>query len=210
MGIGEKVLIAAGGAIVGGGIGVMLASDEANIRSQDGFTIPSVGIHELADNPPYDTFFSLSFANFDSAIQLCTSILEVNVENSWSHGSVVMSLYYHGVELFLKGAVYKDTNKVFRTHRMDLLRKKYVEIYPDKKYEIPDAFVVHDLVGDAKALEERYKKIDQSFRYHLDDTGEVWDGIRTFDASLALADIQECYDRMKTLYSLLIKESEDA
>jgi hypothetical protein len=110
-----------------------------------------------------------------------------------------LSLAFHGIELFLKAAILeKFPNEQFRSqagHDLDHLHKRYVNLYPGKKYAFDIPFRAEEkhivnldprIVEELKVLilkHERANPIDQLHRYPRNIKGKPWEGIYVFEAN---------------------------
>ncbi|WP_320005688.1 hypothetical protein [Maridesulfovibrio sp.] len=157
--------------------------------------------------------FSLARANLEAARLLCSAIINDGLDCSWSHGSVVLSSYYHGCELFYKGAIAKKTGGAAKVHRLDQLRDEFKRLYPDDAFVFFENFEVVNLKAGEKPevkkeeIESAYKLMDQSFRYHLDRADNLWEGIRAFDAQSCLKDIEKSLESYHKLCEAIHQSS---
>lgn len=87
----------------------------------------------------------LSFANLDAGIALCEAMNEETYPATFSHAKVIMSLAYHGIELFLKYGIRRRTGKMEPHHYLRELRSEYEALYLDKSFHFDVAFVTHYL-----------------------------------------------------------------
>ncbi len=60
---------------------------------------------EIADSSEADLHYALCSANMEGAQRLCKDMLDREFPTSFSHATVIMSLFHHGIELFLKFAI---------------------------------------------------------------------------------------------------------
>ena len=144
-------------------------------------------------------FLAFSDAYLTSASTLCRSLAENPSHSTYPKGAVVMSLTFHGVELFLKAAILeKNPDELFSGvggHDLDHLGKRYANLYPGKKFafEIPFRNEMVEIVnpdprivGELEALIAQQKlttPTDQLHRYPRSTTGEPWAGLYAFEAS---------------------------
>lgn len=144
--------------------------------------------------------------------------LHLPPESSYPKGAVVMSLIFHGIELFLKAAILeKVPNEQFSGnvgHDLDHLHKRYTNLYPGKKHAFEVPFRDEEVIlvnPDPRILEElklqiaghkRATSADQLHRYHRDIKGKPWEGLFSFEASsfaAVIEDVQEDIVRLKGL-----------
>lgn len=149
--------------------------------------INSWEIEEL-ENPAL--FHDLAIGYIDGSISLTRDMLDKSFENSFSHSRVILSLAYHGAELFIKGAICGKTSdpKIMGCHDLKKLKKEYDRIYQSTEFELWLPFGYQYLGYDAKEIEEMVKDEppqDQTLRYHTDRSGEVWKGLRSQDGITA-------------------------
>lgn len=163
-------------------------------------------------------FLAFSDAYLESAGQLCGALAASPAESTYPKGSVVLSLTFHGIELFLKAAILeKVPTEQFRGnvgHNLDALHKRYADLYCGKEYafEVPFRDEEIALVNpDPRILEElklqiakhkRATPADQLHRYPRNIEGNQWEGIFSFEASSfvgIIATVQENIARLKKL-----------
>ena len=129
----------------------------------------------------------LSFANLDASATLCKCMNEGSYPATFSHAKVIMSLGYHGVELFLKYAIRRRTGEVPPTHYLRELRAKYENLFPEESFHFDFPFITYYLGFEPDEIVERLKEEekdksrgDQQLRYHLDRKGQPWDDAHGF------------------------------
>ena len=147
-------------------------------------------------------FLAFSEAYLYSAVNLCSTLAASPSESTYPRGAVVLSLSFHGIELFLKSAILeKVPGEQFAGkagHDLESLGKRYAKLYPGKKFtfEIPFGTEEVDLVEpDPRVVEEmktfiaEHKKVtppDQLNRYPRDTAGNLWNGIYAFEPNTFL------------------------
>jgi hypothetical protein len=142
-------------------------------------------------------FLAFSEAYLYSAARLCAVLAASPAESTYPRGAIVLSLSFHGIELFLKAAILeKVPDEQFggkAGHDLELLGKRYVNLYPGKKFtfEFPFRTEEIDLVDpDPRVVKElkifiavhkRAAPADQLNRYPRDTEGKPWNGIYAFE-----------------------------
>ena len=163
-------------------------------------------------------FFAFSDAYLDSAGRLCSALAASPNELTYPKGAVVLSLTFHGIELFLKAAILeKVPTEQFggnAGHDLEHLHKRYANLYPGKKYAFEAPFRDEEVAlvnPDPRILEElklqivkhkRATPTDQLCRYPRNIEGNPWEGIFSFEASSfagVIAKVQEDISRLKEL-----------
>ena len=163
-------------------------------------------------------FLSFSEAYLYSAAHLCSVLVASPSESTYPRGAVVLSLTFHGIELFLKAAILeKVSDEQFKGnsgHDLEQLSKRYTNLYPGKKlaFEIPFRTEEADLVDpDPRVVEELKTFItehknatpaDQINRYPCDTEGRTWNGIYAFEPttfSSVITKVQQDVTRLKEL-----------
>lgn len=161
-------------------------------------------------------FLAFSEAYLESAGRLCDALAASPAESSYPKGAVVLSLTFHGIELFLKGAILeKVPNEQFSGnvgHDLDHLQKRYANLYPGKTFAFDVPFRDEEVAlvnPDPRILEElklhiaEYKRAtppDQLHRYPRDTKGDPWKGFFSFEASSfadVISKVQEDISRLK-------------
>lgn len=163
-------------------------------------------------------FLAFSEAYLESAERLCGALAATPAESNYPKGAVVLSLAFHGIELFLKAAILEKApnEQVSGTvgHDLDHLGKRYAKLYPGKKhaFEMPFGDEEVDLVDPDPRIVEELKLLiaehkraipaDQLHRYPRDTDGNPWEGIYAFEASsfaTVIAKVQQDIARLKKL-----------
>ena len=136
-------------------------------------------------------FFSFSEAHLYSAANLCSILASSPSESTYSRGAVVLSLTFHGIELFLKSAILgKPPDEKFggkAGHDVETLGKRYANLYPGKIFEFEIPFGTEEVelvepdprvVDELKTFIAEHKKAtppDQQNRYPLDtESVDYW------------------------------------
>ena len=142
--------------------------------------------------------YRLCIANLDGAKQLCLDILDKKYSSSFSHATVIMSLFHHGVELFLKYAISRSGKDIPHYHYIRGLLSQYYRIYSDEIFELQLPFIT-EFPGvspdEVKELLEEERKdknqTDQMVRYHMDRDGKCWAGDQAFSPETLPAQIED-------------------
>lgn len=164
-------------------------------------------------------FLAFSEAYLYSAARLCADLSEFSEESTYPRGAVVLSLTFHGIELFLKAAILeKLPDEQFSGkfgHDLELLGKRYTNLYPGKKFVFEIPFRTEEAVlvdPDPRVVEElklfitehkRATPADQLNRYPRDIDGKPWDGIYAFEPNLFAADIAKAQQDVARLKDLI-------
>ncbi len=164
-------------------------------------------------------FLAFSEAYLYSAARLCSALAASPTESTYPRGAVILSLSFHGIELFLKAAILeKVPNEQFGGkvgHDLEELGKRYANLYPGKKFsfEIPFRTEETDLVNpDPIVVEELKRSIaehkratpaDQLNRYPRDIEGKPWDGIYAFEPNSFAAVITKAQQDVARLKELI-------
>ncbi len=137
--------------------------------------------------------YRLGIANLDAALRLCQDMIDGRYTFSFDHGTVILSLFHHAIELFLKYALLRKGIGFPRQHYIRGLFERYTRAYPDSEFSLPLPFVTEFLghteeeMAAAIAEEEHDKnRTDQMVRYHTDREGNPWDMAQTFDPGMFL------------------------
>jgi hypothetical protein len=163
-------------------------------------------------------FLAFSEAYLESAGQLCGALAASPSESTYPKSAVVLSLTFHGIELFLKAAILEEVpTEQFggnAGHDLEHLHKRYTNLYPGKSYAFEPPFRDEEFVlvnPDPRILKElrlqiakhkRAMPTDQLCRYPRNIEGSPWEGIFSFEASSfagVITKVQEDISRLKEL-----------
>jgi len=130
--------------------------------------------NELDNLCSADVFYRLSLAYIDSAIHLCVAMNNNKFKQTYSRGNVILFLFHHSIELFLKSLIYKN-NLLSEMHKLknkmhnldslnNILKSNSIDI------ELPFQYI-H--TSEDQSLEDFEEIIpqDQFYRYHIDKKG---------------------------------------
>jgi hypothetical protein len=164
-------------------------------------------------------FLAFSEAYLYSASNLCSTLAASPSESTYPRGAVVLSLLYHGIELFLKAAILeKMPEEQFGGkggHDLESVGKIYTNLYPGKKFEFEIPFRTEEVdlvepdprvVEGLKTIMAEYKKAtppDQLNRYPIDKEGNPWNGIYTFEPNTFLAEITKVQQEVVRLKGMI-------
>ena len=174
---------------------------------------------ELQQLPVYEQMLAFAEAYLNSAEVLCDSLCSDKERTNYAHGSVVMSLAFHSLELFFKGCILKSSPAEWSGrkagHDLDALSKRFFRLYPKKEFqfEVPFRHDIPEVVGGMSAdklaelwalIEERKKEVpeDQFHRYPTGVDGKTWDGAFGFEPNsfmVTLRELQQVYSRIRPL-----------
>jgi hypothetical protein len=147
-------------------------------------------------------------AYLDSARVLCEKICFDDQPVNYAHGAVVMSLTFHSLELFFKGAIIKlSPEEKFggkAGHDLDSLARRFFKLYPKKEFEFEVPFrrefpsTIGEMTPKALAAYREYVNEhnrrapeDQRHRYPTGIDGKSWDGAFGFEPNVFLSKIKE-------------------
>jgi len=161
---------------------------------------------EIADRSEADLHYALYLANMEGAQRLCKDMLDREFPTSFSHATVIMSLFHHGIELFLKFAIAMAGKKAPNHHNIRELLGEYDNSYPDASFRLDLPFVVRYL-GYSEEEKEKWIKeekqdanrTDQMGRYHSDRSGKPWGGVHAFIPESFLAEAGELASKFASL-----------
>lgn len=174
---------------------------------------------ELQQLPVHEQVLTFAGAYLDSAEVLCDSLCYDKEHANYAHGSIVMSLAFHSLELFFKGCILKSfPAEQFggkAGHDLDALSKRFFKLYPKKEFqfEVPFRHEIPEVFGGMAAnklaelliyIEEHKRKApeDQRHRYPTDVNGKTWDGAFGFEPNsflVTLRELQQVYARIRPL-----------
>lgn len=144
-------------------------------------------------------FLAFSDAYLASAAHLCSFLAKTPSESSYPRGAAVLSLTFHGIELFLKAAILKkDPTERFRGkdgHNLHHLSRSYADLYPENNFSFDVPFRADEIdfgsldPGIAEELKAFITKhecdtpVNQVYRYPIDINGNPWKTTFAFEAS---------------------------
>lgn len=149
-------------------------------------------LNDLRQVPLAERFLLHAHANLDAAIRLTDALRHSEDEQSFANGAVTLSLAFHSVELFLKGAILSaepGVNFKSEGHNISQLERRYRKLFPAKtfRFEMPFRSEVAELVEPdlelqrqlVEQLNELQKKVpqDQFLRYPANNQGEEWETV---------------------------------
>jgi hypothetical protein len=166
-----------------------------------------------------EQFLAFSEAYLDSAARLCALLAASPAESTYPRGAVVLSLAFHGIELFMKAAILeKSPSEQFNGHAghdLDHLDKMYVNLYRGKKYAFDSPFRAEEthivnlnprIVEERKDLILKHKRatpMDQLHRYPRGSKGKPLEGIYAFEANSFAADLTKAQQDIARLKELI-------
>lgn len=142
-----------------------------------------------------DHWFLLAESYIDICHFILSSMIEKNVESSFHHCKVVLSLFEHSVELFLKGAVVQAKKQVQTHHRIDEIYSQFIKLYPGDKYKFSGSI-------------EKFVKpmpqapINEYSRYPIGRNEQEWSGNTHIDIAIYYYEVSKFkkdYERLKPL-----------
>lgn len=161
-------------------------------------------------------FLAFSDAYLESTEILCTNLCEREAETTYAHGAVILSLTFHGCELFLKAAIlYRAPDEQFSGnsgHSLEHLNRRYTKLYPGRAWALDLPFRRDEMNFDGidprvadelkQLTRERDKSMpqDQLHRYPTDVQGQPWDAAFGFEPNSFRRDIMRIrvdFERVK-------------
>jgi hypothetical protein len=163
---------------------------------------------DLQRQPLPAQLLDFAIANLDSAEALCEEIRREPHTKTYAHGSVVMSLTFHSLELYFKGGILKQApNEQFggrSGHDLDVLSRRFFKLNPKKEFQFEVPFrreaaepvgeLTPEDIAELKAYAAEYKlKVpeDQRHRYPMDTEGNAWEGVFGFEPNSFVCTIRE-------------------
>jgi len=157
---------------------------------------------DYEDSSDSDHWFLLADAYLDICHFTLSSMIEENIDGTFHHCKVVVSLFEHSVELFLKGAIVQAKKQVQTHHRIDEIYKQFIKLYPGKKFEFNgkiDEFV--------KPMPQA--PVNEYARYPVMKDGQAWIGNTHIDIIIYYIEaskFKDDYTRLKPLIKERYKE----
>jgi hypothetical protein len=183
-------------------------------------------LNDVQQVPLAERFLLYARANLDAAIRLTDALRLREDEQSFADGAVTLSLAFHSVELFLKGAILlaePGVNFKSEGHNIAQLERRYRKLYPAKtfRFEMPFRSEVAEMVEPdpelqrqlAEQLKELEKKIpqDQFLRYPANNQGEGWETVEQmamgYSASLFASTLNRLRNDFVRLTAIWISDS---
>lgn len=177
-------------------------------------------LSEIAPLPASSQFFVFSEAYLYSAKRLCDILAASPGESSFPRGAVVMSLAFHGIELFFKAAIlHKYPTEKFKGclgHDLECLKKRYANLYPKKEFYFKNPFLDEeiDLSNFDPFVAEQYMLYlddlkqatpkDQLYRYPKDKEGNPWKGVYAFEPISFSDEISMAQQNIARLKELIV------
>lgn len=172
---------------------------------------------DLQRQPLHEQLLAFASAYLDSAETLCENLCSDFEKANYSHGSVVMSLAFHSLELFFKGSILQlDPEAQFggkSGHDLSALSKRYFKLYPKKEFqfevpfgreilEVADGMAAKELAALLAYVEMQSRRVpeDQRHRYPAGVDGKTWDGLFAFEPNMflvTLRELQQVYARIR-------------
>jgi hypothetical protein len=125
-----------------------------------------------------ERFIYLGYANLESGARLFEGIVgDPMYAEDWNRCCAAASLAEHGVELFLKGAIWQGAGDPGNTHELDQLFARFANLSPGNKFKFESRF--RDLVS--KVDDEPYTEY---FRYPINTKRHLLHMAKYFDPPL--------------------------
>lgn len=146
-----------------------------------------VGLWQISNLTMPCQFAAFADAYLDSAARLCKALKRSTRKTSYPRGAVVLFLVHHAVELFLKAAILQKSpnENLYNNHNINHLEKLYCSLYPGKKYDfdVPFSKTVDLGLEPPEIPKQKTSKsvLNQAYRYPIDNKGNEWHTIFSFD-----------------------------
>ena len=150
---------------------------------------------DYEDIPDPDHWFLLADAYLDTCHFTLSSMIKKDIDDTFHHCKVVVSLFEHSVELFLKGAIVQEKKEVQTHHRIDEIYKQYVNLYPGAKYEFTGK--IEEFVRPMPQA-----PVNEYARYPVMKDGQAWSGNTRIDIVIYYIEASKFmndYSRLKPL-----------
>lgn len=180
-------------------LGRSLESHTGDAQQEDAM----IGTWEIQNLDAATLDLELAMANLDASVNLCKSMNVGSLPRTFHHAKVIMSLAYHGVELFMKHGIRKKGQDPTRHgHDLRKLRESYQDLNPtpDLHFEVP--FVPAYLGFTKDQLKQRIddkQPLDQHLRYHLDQGGNPWPEAHGFLPDRYISELTLLRDRLRDI-----------
>ncbi|MBN2704784.1 MAG: hypothetical protein JXR23_11305 [Pontiellaceae bacterium] len=159
-----------------------------------------IGNWQISDLEHPKQCLELGLANLDASILLCGMMNSKSFPETFHHAKVIMSLAYHGVELFLKyGIGKKKDGNCPDGHFLLVLKNEYIQLYPEPEFQFEVPFINKYIGFTDEQVEEKIKQVkkdkeppyDQQLRYYRDKNGNQWSGVHGFKPNDYLDHLKE-------------------
>lgn len=183
-------------------------------RNERSWHAPMAGSWEIDRLRPYELHLGLAQAYAECSHQLCFAMAAGEIAQTFGHSRVVLTLAYHALELFYKGALLAAGEKELpETHRLDKLRSLYAKHYPERADSVPTLFRIENLCRPGEAeqgIEEKWRQWDQQYRYHTDLKGNMWPGVEGFEANSFLTELSALLKAFSVEIPILCRVGKEA
>jgi len=147
-----------------------------------------------------DHWFLMADSYMDICHFLLSEMVQKNIDSSFHHAKVAVSLFEHAVELFLKAALCNAGQTPAGNHKLDQLHDKYNVLYPEKEFSFQGN--ISDFVKKSSAAPHNVYA-----RYPAQKDGTPWSGhshidivIWYMEADKFLSDFKRLKPRIKGKY----------
>ena len=124
-----------------------------------------------------DHWFRMAKANLQCCIHLLSEMIDAKLDSSFHHAKVVVALFDHAVELFLKAGVVHAGQTCSNTHELQELYNRFRNLYPGKQFEFESE--ITSVVRPGPTTPH-----NQYARYPTDISGRPWQGHTHIDLVL--------------------------
>lgn len=127
----------------------------------------------IGDYTKPQLFFRLAVAYAESSRHIVRSMIDDKLPATFAHAQTTHFLFDHALELFLKGAIYKSTGQIEKTHHLQPLYGRYRNLYPKKKFELTGR-ILDAVKTDPASPHSEFP------RYPVDTDGNIWQGYNAY------------------------------
>ena len=147
---------------------------------------------DFDDLPIHEQWYRMACAYLDSSLRLVSEMIDRRTQDTFHHALVVVHLFEHSIELFLKAAISAAESSVPTHHRAAELLGRYRNLYPAKR------FAFHGRIDEAAASDPD-SPTNEWARYPVDKDQARWKRNRHIDLEVwgrELAILREDFDRI--------------
>ena len=151
---------------------------------------------DYEDFPKAEHWFLMADAYMDICQFVLSEMTKEQLDSSFHHAKVAVSLFEHAIELFLKASICQAGAKVPAHHKMDKLYRKYIALFPGNDFAFQGK--IQDFVKpSAMAPHNLYA------RYPGEKNGKPWQGHTHIDISIWYREADKFLSDFKRLKPLI-------
>ena len=132
---------------------------------------------DYEDFPEAEHWFLMAEAYLDICHFILSEMIEEKLDSSFHHTKVVVSLFEHAVELFLKASICQAGAKVTAHHKVDKLYTKYTDLFPGDDFAFNGK--IQDFVKPSTIAPHNLYA-----RYPTEKNGKPWQGHTHIDIAI--------------------------